>query len=137
MSVRSHAPERAGSVAQGGRKRRRLVRRSAVLRTLAAWAVTVPSTALLGAGLAKVGPSSIVWSGVGKTVAGIFLSPTVGMLIALLLVLALVWARLGAADLALAEARAAVASADLLIVTLLFLDEHVRGEDWERPATLG
>lgn len=32
--------------------RRRLVRRSAVLRTLAAWAVTVPSTALLGAGLA-------------------------------------------------------------------------------------
>ena len=32
--------------------RRRLVRRSAVLRTLGAWAVTVPSTALLGAGLA-------------------------------------------------------------------------------------
>lgn len=63
------------------------------------WLRGIPSSSshaliggLLGAGLAKVGPSAIVWSGVLKTVGGIFLSPTVGMLIALMLVLAVAWA---------------------------------------------
>lgn len=63
------------------------------------WLKGIPSSSshaliggLLGAGLAKIGPSSIVWSGVGKTVMGIFLSPTVGMVIALFLVLLVAWA---------------------------------------------
>ena len=71
------------------------------------WIRGIPSSSshaliggLLGAGLAKIGPSSIVWSGVGKTVAGIFLSPTVGMLIALFLVLAVAWASLRLSPLA-------------------------------------
>jgi PiT family inorganic phosphate transporter len=63
------------------------------------WLKGIPSSSshaliggLLGAGLAKIGPSSIVWSGVGKTVAGIFAAPAIGMAIALLLVLAVAWA---------------------------------------------
>ncbi len=63
------------------------------------WLRGIPSSSshaliggLLGAGLAKIGPSAVVWSGVLKTVMGIFLSPTVGMLIALLLVLVVAWA---------------------------------------------
>lgn len=65
------------------------------------WLKGIPSSSshaliggLLGGGLAKVGPSSIVWSGVGKTVAGIFTAPALGMIIALMLVLAVAWASL-------------------------------------------
>ena len=46
---------------------------------------------LLGAGLAKTGISAIVWSGVIKTVAAIFISPAVGLTLALLLVLIVAW----------------------------------------------
>ena len=46
---------------------------------------------LVGAGLAKAGVDAVVWSGVGKTVAAIFLSPGVGCLLALLLMLAVSW----------------------------------------------
>ena len=38
---------------------------------------------LVGAGLAKAGVHAVVWSGVGKTVAAIFLSPGLGLLLAL------------------------------------------------------
>jgi PiT family inorganic phosphate transporter len=47
--------------------------------------------ALVGAGVAHVGPGAIVWSGLGKTAAAIVLSPLTGMAIALLLVLIVSW----------------------------------------------
>lgn len=79
----------------------------AIVWNVFTWLRGIPSSSshaliggLLGAGLAKIGPSSIVWSGVGKTVAGIFLSPTVGMLIALMLVLAVAWANLRSSPIA-------------------------------------
>ncbi len=46
---------------------------------------------LIGAGTAKGGTSAIVWSGVLKTVGAIALSPLLGFLLALLLVLAVSW----------------------------------------------
>ncbi len=46
---------------------------------------------LVGAGLAKAGINAVVWSGVGKTVAAIFLSPGLGMLLALMLILLVSW----------------------------------------------
>ncbi len=62
------------------------------------WLVGIPSSSshaliggLLGAGLAKAGFSSIVWSGVIKTLAGIVLSPAIGFSLALLLVLVVSW----------------------------------------------
>ncbi|MBV8800887.1 MAG: anion permease, partial [Alphaproteobacteria bacterium] len=48
--------------------------------------------ALVGAGVAHVGPGAIVWSGLGKTAAAIFLSPLTGLILALLLVLIVSWA---------------------------------------------
>ena len=59
------------------------------------WLIGIPSSSshaliggLVGAGLAKAGPSAIVWSGFGKTAAAIVLSPALGFFLALLLVLA-------------------------------------------------
>jgi len=46
---------------------------------------------LVGAGLAKAGLKAIVWDGVGKTAAGIVVSPGFGFLVALLLVLIVTW----------------------------------------------
>jgi PiT family inorganic phosphate transporter len=46
---------------------------------------------LVGAGLAKAGVNAVVWSGVGKTVAAIFLSPGLGLVLALLLMLMVSW----------------------------------------------
>jgi inorganic phosphate transporter, PiT family len=46
---------------------------------------------LVGAGTAKGGTSAIVWSGVLKTVGAIALSPLLGFMLALLLVLAVSW----------------------------------------------
>jgi inorganic phosphate transporter, PiT family len=46
---------------------------------------------LVGAGLAKAGLNAVVWAGVIKTVVAIFLSPGVGLLLALLLMLAVSW----------------------------------------------
>ena len=46
---------------------------------------------LVGAGLAKAGIHAVVWSGVGKTVAAIFLSPGLGCLLALFLMLVVSW----------------------------------------------
>jgi PiT family inorganic phosphate transporter len=46
---------------------------------------------LIGAGLAKAGVNAVVWSGVGKTVAAIFLSPGLGLILALALMLMVSW----------------------------------------------
>ncbi|KRB81338.1 inorganic phosphate transporter [Sphingomonas sp. Root710] len=63
------------------------------------WMLGIPSSSshaliggLLGAGTAKAGMSAVVWSGVLKTSFAIVLSPTVGLLLALLLVLITSWA---------------------------------------------
>ncbi len=46
---------------------------------------------LVGAGIAKAGIHAVVWSGVGKTAAAIVLSPGLGLLLALLLMLIVSW----------------------------------------------
>ena len=65
---------------------------------VATWVLGIPASSshaliggLIGAGLAKVGWSAIVWSGVAKTVAAIFLSPGIGLMLALALVLVVAW----------------------------------------------
>ncbi|HEY1614423.1 MAG TPA: anion permease [Rhizomicrobium sp.] len=47
---------------------------------------------LVGAGVAHAGPNTIVWEGLGKTIAAIVLSPMTGLALALLLVLLISWA---------------------------------------------
>jgi len=63
------------------------------------WLLGIPSSSshaviggLIGAGTAKAGLSAVVWSGALKTSFAIILSPTVGLLLALLLVLITSWA---------------------------------------------
>jgi PiT family inorganic phosphate transporter len=62
------------------------------------WRAGIPSSSshaliggLLGAGIASTGINSIVWQGVLKTAAAIVLSPAVGFLLALALVLVVSW----------------------------------------------
>ena len=62
------------------------------------WVLGLPTSSshaliggLVGAGMAKAGFSPIVWSGVIKTVVWIVLSPGVGMLLALAMVLLVAW----------------------------------------------
>jgi PiT family inorganic phosphate transporter len=62
------------------------------------WAFGIPSSSshaliggLIGAGVAKAGPSSIVISGVAKTGLAIFLSPMLGFALALFLMLVVSW----------------------------------------------
>ena len=62
------------------------------------WMLGIPSSSshaliggLVGAGLAKAGPDAIVWSGLGKTGAAIVLSPALGFVLALFLVLGVSW----------------------------------------------
>lgn len=62
------------------------------------WVLGIPSSSshaliggLVGAALAKVGFSAIVWWGLGKTIIAIFASPTVGFFLALMLVLIVSW----------------------------------------------
>jgi len=70
----------------------------AISWNLITWGLGIPSSSshalvggLIGAGTAKGGISAIVWSGVGKTAAAIFLSPAIGMILALLMVLITSW----------------------------------------------
>jgi PiT family inorganic phosphate transporter len=70
----------------------------AIIWNLITWYFAIPSSSshalvggLVGAGLAKVGFSSIVWGGLLKTVGAIFLSPLIGFFLALLLVLVVSW----------------------------------------------
>ena len=70
----------------------------AILWNVITWLGGIPSSSshaliggLIGAGLAKVGLSAIVWTGVTKTGLAIFMSPMVGFSLALFLVLLVSW----------------------------------------------
>jgi PiT family inorganic phosphate transporter len=70
----------------------------AIVWNILTWWAGIPSSSshaliggLLGAGLAKAGLSAIVWHGVVATVAAIVLSPALGFMLALLIVLAVSW----------------------------------------------
>jgi len=70
----------------------------AIAWNLITWNLGIPSSSshalvggILGAGCAKAGISAVVWSGLGKTLFAIVLSPMVGLLLALLLVLIVSW----------------------------------------------
>jgi PiT family inorganic phosphate transporter len=70
----------------------------AIVWNVVTWRLGIPSSSshaliggLVGAGVAKAGGAAIVWTGLVKTGAAIVLSPLVGFLLALLLVLAVSW----------------------------------------------
>ena len=70
----------------------------AIAWNLITWWLGIPSSSshaliggLVGSGVAKAGWDAIVWSGLSKTSAAIVLSPFVGFLLALLLVLIVSW----------------------------------------------
>jgi len=70
----------------------------AIMWNLLTWWLGIPSSsshalvgALVGAGFAKVGFSSVVWSGIFKIAAAIVLSPAAGLVSAMVLVLAVAW----------------------------------------------
>ncbi|MBX5029929.1 inorganic phosphate transporter [Rhizobium lentis] len=70
----------------------------AIVWNVLTWIFGIPSSSshalvggLVGAGLAKTGLSSIVWSGLLKTAAAIVMSPMIGFLLALFLILAVTW----------------------------------------------
>lgn len=70
----------------------------AIVWNLITWGLGIPSSSshalvggLVGAGVAKMGTSAIVWNGLLKTGAAIVLSPALGFVLALLLVLAVSW----------------------------------------------
>jgi inorganic phosphate transporter, PiT family len=71
----------------------------AICWNLLTWWLGIPSSSshaliggLAGAGMMKAGLTAIVWSGLGVTAAAIVLSPLLGFLLALLLVLLVSWA---------------------------------------------
>jgi len=70
----------------------------AIVWNIITWAWGIPSSSshaliggLVGAGVANGGWSSVVWAGLGKTIAAIVLSPGFGFLLALVLVLIVSW----------------------------------------------
>jgi len=70
----------------------------AIVWNVLTWVLGIPSSSshalvggLIGAGTAKAGLSAVVWSGVGKTAAAIVLSPMLGLILALVLVLIVTW----------------------------------------------
>ncbi|MDH7638913.1 inorganic phosphate transporter [Sphingomonas oryzagri] len=70
----------------------------AIVWNVLTWVLGIPSSSshalvggLIGAGTAKAGLSAIVWDGVIKTALAIVLSPALGLILALVLVLALAW----------------------------------------------
>src|SRR5438132_2048110 len=72
---------------------------AAICWNLFTWWLGIPSSSshaliggLAGAGMMKAGLTAIVWSGLGVTAAAIVLSPLLGFLLALLLVLIVSWA---------------------------------------------
>ena len=71
----------------------------AIVWNLVTWAFGIPSSSshaliggLVGAGMAKAGISAAVWTGLSKTVVAIVLSPLVGFLLAMVLVVIVSWA---------------------------------------------
>ncbi|MXP65119.1 inorganic phosphate transporter [Roseomonas sp. M0104] len=70
----------------------------AIAWNLITWGFGIPSSSshalvggIVGAGTAKAGFGAIVWSGLGKTLAAIVLSPALGLVLALFLVLVVSW----------------------------------------------
>ncbi|WBO21137.1 inorganic phosphate transporter [Sphingomonas abietis] len=70
----------------------------AIMWNVTTWVLGIPSSSshalvggLIGAGTAKAGVSAVVWSGVIKTALAIVLSPTLGLLLALVLTLIVAW----------------------------------------------
>ncbi|WP_049731102.1 inorganic phosphate transporter [Rhizobium ecuadorense] len=70
----------------------------AIVWNIVTWIFGIPSSSshalvggLVGAGLMKTGFSSIVWSGLLKTAGAIVMSPAIGFLLALLLILIVSW----------------------------------------------
>ncbi|MDO8432500.1 MAG: inorganic phosphate transporter [Candidatus Binatus sp.] len=70
----------------------------AIVWNLVTWGLGIPSSSshaliggLVGAGTAKAGLNAIVWGGLGKTGFAIVLSPLLGFVLALFLVLAVSW----------------------------------------------
>jgi PiT family inorganic phosphate transporter len=70
----------------------------AIVWNLITWGLGIPSSSshaliggLVGAGAAKSGFGAVVWGGLGKTGAAIVLSPLLGFLLALVLVLIVSW----------------------------------------------
>jgi len=70
----------------------------AIVWNLITWFFGIPSSSshalvggLVGAGTAKGGLAAIVWGGLGTTTAAIVLSPLLGLVLAMLLVLAVSW----------------------------------------------
>ena len=70
----------------------------AILWNLITWIAGIPSSSshalvggLIGAGIAKAGFSAVVWDGVIKTSLAIVLSPALGLVLALVLVLVIAW----------------------------------------------
>ena len=71
----------------------------AIVWNVITWLGGIPSSSshaliggLVGSGVAHSGWSAIVWTGLGKTIGAIFLSPALGFVLALLLVLIVSWA---------------------------------------------
>ncbi|MEP6830877.1 MAG: inorganic phosphate transporter, partial [Rhizomicrobium sp.] len=71
----------------------------AIIWNIVTWLAGIPSSSshaliggLVGAGVCAGGLNAVVWSGLGKTVAAIVLSPASGFVLALLLVLLVSWA---------------------------------------------
>ncbi len=70
----------------------------AIVWNIVTWIAGIPSSSshaliggLVGAGVAKAGLGAIVWTGLGKTIAAIVLSPATGFILALILILAVSW----------------------------------------------
>jgi len=70
----------------------------AIVWNLVTWWLGIPSSSshalvggLIGAGMAKAGPSAVVWHGVSIIGSAIVISPLIGFVLAMLLVLATSW----------------------------------------------
>ncbi|MCF6126393.1 inorganic phosphate transporter [Mesorhizobium sp. M7A.T.Ca.TU.009.01.3.2] len=70
----------------------------AIVWNIVTWIAGIPSSSshaliggLVGAGVAKAGVGAIVWTGLGKTVAAIVLSPATGFILALILIFVVSW----------------------------------------------
>jgi PiT family inorganic phosphate transporter len=71
----------------------------AITWQLITWAAGIPSSSthamvggLVGSAVTHAGTGVIIWHGLGRTIVAIFLSPTLGMILALILMLILAWA---------------------------------------------
>ena len=70
----------------------------AITWNVATWILGIPSSSshaliggLIGAGIAKAGLSAVVWAGIIKTASAIVLSPAIGLVLAMVIVLIVAW----------------------------------------------